>query len=31
MSKKKDKESNQEPPIDYQVELKNLQYTIVLI
>ena len=30
MSKKKDKESNQEPPIDYQVELKNLQYTIVL-
>ena len=31
MSKKKEKEQNNlEPPIDYQVELKNLQYTIVL-
>ena len=31
MSKKKEKEqTNQEPPIDYQIELKNLQYTITL-
>ena len=31
MSKKKDKDSNnQEPPIDFQIELKNLQYTITL-
>ena len=31
MSKKEEKEqNNQELPIDYQVELKNLQYTIVL-
>ena len=31
MSKKKEKEqNNQEPPIDYQIELKNLQYTISL-
>lgn len=30
-NKKKEKESNnQEPPIDYQIELKNLQYTITL-
>ena len=31
MSKKKEKEQNNEdPPIDYQIELKNLQYTISL-
>ena len=30
MSKKKDKASSNEPPIDYQIESKNLQYTITL-
>ena len=31
MNKKKEKEpNNEEPPIDYQVEKKNLEYTIVL-
>ena len=30
MSKKKDKQSSNEPPIDYQIESKNLQYTITL-
>ena len=30
MSKKKDKQKSNEPPIDYQIESKNLQYTITL-
>ena len=30
MSKKKDKQNSNEPPIDYQIESKNLQYTITL-
>ena len=30
MSKKKDKAASNEPPIDYQIESKNLQYTITL-
>jgi hypothetical protein len=30
MSKKKEKELDADPPLDYQVHLKNLQYTIVL-
>ena len=30
MSKKKEKENNQDSQIDYQLELKNLQYTLAL-
>ena len=30
MSKKKENSTNQEIPIDYQIEIKNMQYTIVL-
>ena len=30
MSKQKDNSTNQEIPIDYQVEIKNIQYTMVL-
>ena len=30
MSKKKENANSNEPPIDYQIESKNLQYTITL-
>ena len=30
MSKKKENSTNQEIPIDYQIEIKNMQYTKVL-
>ena len=30
MSKKRENSTNQEIPIDYQIEIKNMQYTIVL-
>ena len=30
MSKKKDKQNTNKPPINYQIESKNLQYTITL-